>query len=106
MSLPSLTSEQRAEALKKAARARAKRAEVKAALKAGSISLSAVLEQAQEDETLAKMRVIALIESLPGIGKVRAALVMEHIGIAKSRRLRGLGAKQTQALIARFDPLA
>ena len=37
------------------------------------------------------MKVSALLEALPGVGKVRAAQIMEKIGISESRRVRGLG---------------
>jgi ribosomal protein S13 len=46
------------------------------------------------------MRVSALLESMPGVGKVRAAGIMEELGISPSRRVRGLGANQAAALRA------
>ena len=49
------------------------------------------------------MRVIALLESMPGVGKVKAAATMEKVGIANSRRIRGLGAKQIAALLLEFE---
>jgi ribosomal protein S13 len=45
------------------------------------------------------MRVSELIEAVPGIGPVRAAAIMAEIGIAASRRLRGLGIHQSRSLI-------
>ena len=50
------------------------------------------------------MRVSALLESLPGVGRVRAAAIIDELGISPTRRVRGLGANQAAALIARFDP--
>ena len=41
-------------------------------------------------------------ESLPGVGKVRAKQIMERLGIAESRRVRGLGANQRAALEQEF----
>ena len=49
-----------------------------------------------------KMKVSAMLEALPGVGKVRAQKVMEELNISTSRRLRGLGDKQKQALKERF----
>jgi transposase len=95
MALPVLTPEQRAQALAKAAVARKERAEIKGRLKKGELSL--------EIESIGKMKVIALIESLPGVGKVRAKSVMEKIGIAESRRIRGLGVHQIRELTAHFN---
>ena len=102
MALPPLTPEQRAAALEKAAAARRARAEVKNRLKYSQGSLSEVLEQAQHDEVIGKLKVSALLESLPGIGKIKARAIMAEIGISESRRLRGLGPHQAKALVERF----
>ncbi len=102
MALPTLTPEQRAAALEKAAKARKDRAEVKHNLKDGALTLPAVLSRGQTDDTVGKMKVLALLESLPGVGKVRARQIMERLGIAESRRVRGLGANQRAALEAEF----
>jgi ribosomal protein S13 len=48
------------------------------------------------------MRVSALLESMPGVGKVRARQIMGRIGISDSRRVRGLGANQIAALEREF----
>ena len=102
MALPPLTPDQRAAALEKAAQARKDRAEIKTNLKRGIVTLTDVLNQGQTDDTVGKMKVSALLESLPGVGKVRAQQIMERLGIAESRRIRGLGAKQRAALEAEF----
>lgn len=102
MALPPLTPEQRAAALEKAAQARKERAEVKNNLKRGTIKLPAVLKQGQADDTIGKMKVSALLESIPGVGKVKARQIMERLGIAESRRVRGLGANQRAALENEF----
>ncbi|MDE0578628.1 MAG: integration host factor [Acidimicrobiia bacterium] len=98
---PQLTAEQRQAALAKAGEVRRKRAEVKAMLKMRSISLSDLLEQAETDEVVAGTKVLAVLESLPGMGKVRARRMMDEIGIADSRRIRGLGDQQRASLLAR-----
>ena len=87
MALPQLTEEQRAAALQKAAEARKVRAELKERLKRGGTTMSEVLKQADTDEVLGKMKVSALLEAMPGYGKVKAAQVMEKLEIAPSRRL-------------------
>ncbi|MFN8015169.1 MAG: integration host factor, actinobacterial type [Acidimicrobiia bacterium] len=99
---PQLTPEQRAAALEKAAHARKVRAEVKERLKMGVLSLPNLFNEADADPILAKLKVIAVIESLPGVGKVKAKRLMEELEIAESRRLGGLGAKQKAALLAKF----
>lgn len=99
---PVLSPEQRAAALEKAAAARRARAELKERLKLGSISLAEVLKQGQEDDLVGKTKVLAVLESLPGVGKVKARRTMEEIGIAETRRVRGLGVQQREALLAAF----
>jgi hypothetical protein len=103
VALPQLTEEQRAAALEKAAAARRVRAELKERLKRGGTNLTDVLKAAESDEILGKMKVSALLEALPGVGKVRAAQIMERLEIATSRRLRGLGDRQRKALLAEFS---
>ncbi|MBC3761986.1 integration host factor, actinobacterial type [Quadrisphaera oryzae] len=102
MPLPNLTPEQRAAALEKAAAARRERAEVKNRLKHSQGDLGDVIREGQENDVVGKMKVSALLEALPGVGKVRAQKVMEEIGISETRRVRGLGANQISALIDRF----
>ncbi|MEP7025892.1 MAG: integration host factor, actinobacterial type [Actinomycetota bacterium] len=103
MALPPLTPEQRAAALEKAAKARKERAEVKNRLKKGSTTLPEVLKEGQMDDVVGKMKVSALLEAMPGVGKVRAKQMMERLGIAESRRVRGLGANQRTALEHEFS---
>jgi hypothetical protein len=100
--LPPLTPEQRAAALQKAAVARRERAAVKNRLKHSGASLVEVLKEGQTNEVIGKMKVSAVLESMPGMGKVRARKLMGEIGIAESRRVRGLGANQLAALERAF----
>ncbi len=102
MALPSLSPEQRAAALEKAAAARKARAAVKDKLKHGGLSLQEVLDSAEQDDVIGKMKVSAVLESLPGVGKVRAKRLMEELGISESRRVRGLGTNQLAALEREF----
>jgi hypothetical protein len=102
MPLPTLTEEQRKQALEKAAEARRKRAELKGQLKSGKLTLKDVLGR-DGDDTVGKMKVSNVLESLPGVGKVRARKLMEKLDISASRRVRGLGAKQRDALLDEFS---
>lgn len=99
---PSLSPEQREAARQKAAIARRVRAEAKDRLKMGLLTFDELLEEADKDETLAKMKVLAALESLPRLGKVKARRTMDEVGIAESRRLRGLGPSQRRQLLERF----
>ncbi len=102
MALPQLTPEQRAQALEKAAAARRERAAVKNRLKHSQGSLKNVIDEGKDNETIGKMKVSALLESMPGVGRVRARQIMEEVGISESRRVRGLGSNQITALLDRF----
>jgi ribosomal protein S13 len=68
----------------------------------GSLTLPELLEQAREDEMVAGIKVLAVLESLPGVGKVKARRTMQEVGIADTRRVRGLGDQQRKALLAAF----
>lgn len=102
MPLPTLTEEQRKQALEKAAEARKARAELKQKLKAGTLTLPQVLAS-NGDDTVGKMKISAVLEALPGVGKVRAKKIMEKLDISTSRRVRGLGDKQKAALLEEFN---
>jgi hypothetical protein len=99
---PSLSPDQRQAALDKAAAARRVRAELKEKLKMGSLTLKELLDQSAGDEVVAKMKVVAVLESLPGLGKVKARRLMEEIGISETRRIQGLGDQQRKKLLERL----
>lgn len=103
MPLPELDPKQRREALEKAAEVRRIRAQLKQMLKSREVSLREVLERAETAEPLAKMKVAEVLEALPNIGKIRARRIMEQLDIAPTRRLRGLGPKQREALLDAFE---
>lgn len=106
MALPPLTAEQRAAALDKAAAARRSRAELKVRLKRSGASLRDVLESGETDEAIGKMKVLAVLEAMPGVGKIKAARLMDKLEISPSRRVRGLGVKQREALEREFEERA
>jgi hypothetical protein len=99
---PQLTDEARRAALVKAGEVRRERAELKNQLKLGAIGLPDLLARADDDDVVGKMKVLAVLESLPGVGKVKARRTMETVGIAETRRMRGLGDQQRSALLAAF----
>ncbi len=103
MALPQLTPEQRTEALAKAAVARRERAAVKNRLKYAQGVLSEVIADGKHNDIVGKMKVSALLESMPGVGRVRARQIMDEVGISETRRVRGLGNNQIAALIERFE---
>ena len=103
MALPQMTPEQRADALAKSAVARRERAAVKNRLKYAQGKLSEVIAEGKNNDIVGKMKVSALLESMPGVGRVRARQIMDEVGISETRRVRGLGNNQIAALIERFE---
>lgn len=101
MAIPKLSAEDRAKALAKAQQIRSQRMEVRKELKSGELKLEKVLADA-DNEIYAKMRVKYLLESLPQVGKIRAAKIMEEVGIDDARRVQGLGSRQKAALLERL----
>ena len=99
---PQLTAEQRQQALLKAADSRKRRAEVKSKMKNGEVSIDDILLLAKNEDAIAKMRVKELLESLSGVGKVRAQSLMERLKISPSRRIQGLGRLQIKQLREEF----
>jgi len=102
---PQLTPEERSRALAKAKESRQVRAAVKVRVKTGELSIAAVIEMAKDDQAVAKMRVLELVESMSGVGKIRAKSILERLDISLTRRIQGLGRHQLQALEAEFTPL-
>jgi len=98
MALPNLTDEQRKEYLAKAAAARRARADLRKELKDGKVSFAEVMNRV-DDPIVARMKVVTLLESLPGYGKARAQAVLEEVGIAETRKVQGLGTRQRTELM-------
>jgi hypothetical protein len=102
---PQLSDEQRAAALEKAAAARRARAELKERLKMGAVTLPELFDQAAGNDTIGKMKVLAVLESLPGLGKVKARRLLEECEISETRRIQGLGRNQRDKLLEKLrDP--
>ena len=101
MAIPQLSEEDRKAALEKAKAARIKRAEIREELKSGKLTIAQVIDM-KDDPIVGRMKVSTLIETLPGYGKAKSEKIMDELQIASSRRLRGLGERQRQALLKRL----
>lgn len=106
MTIPPLSEEQLQEARRAATAARRRRAEVKAELREGRLTLAEVIELAGTDDVVAHTKVVDVLKSLPRVGEKRAAEVMERLEIATNRRLRGLGPHQIAGLQNEFPGAA
>lgn len=94
---PHLTLEQRRAALAKAAESRKVRAEFKAEVKSGQRHW---LDAFTSDiDAIKKMRLKELLQSLPGVGEIRAITLLDRAGISHSRRIQGIGKSQYETLL-------
>lgn len=101
---PTETPEQRAEGLANALADRRARAAVKDQVKAGTLTVSAVLAQAATDKKITgRIKVIDLLEAVEGVGPVKAQAALDDAGINAGDRLDQLGAKQVAALEALYS---
>ena len=100
---PTLTPQERAAALAKASIARKRRAEIKAQIKSGYLDIQSVYQLSQSDEAVSKMRVAEMLESVTGVGKIRALAIMDRLNISPTRRIKGLGTHQLKNLLAEFS---
>jgi len=100
---PKLTPAERANALAKAKASRQERSEVKSRIKSGELSISEVISLAEGNEVIAKMRVLEMVESKSGVGKIRGKALLEKLEISSTRRIQGLGRYQRAALLKEFE---
>lgn len=99
--MPALTTEQRLGALAKGAEYRKRRSQAKNDFAEGKIGYTAIFES--EDEAIQRMKVTELIGCVRGVGETKTKRLMATLGIAESRRVKGLGASQKQKLGEWFD---
>jgi hypothetical protein len=99
MSVPPRSADERAAALATALAARRERALLRARLRDGSLTATAVLAELPVPAPWASVRVSWLLEAVPGIGPARCEVLMDRAGIAATRRLRGVGIHQRAALL-------
>jgi Repeat of unknown function (DUF5648) len=67
-----------------------------------TMSLAEVFEESRTNPVVGQMRVSTLLESLPGIGRVRAQQLMERLGVTARSVVGGLNANQRAALEREF----
>ncbi len=102
---PTLTPEERSAALEKAKLSRKRRSQIKEQVKSGELTISQVLDIAKSDDVVAKMRVLELLESKAGVGKIRGAGLLDKLKISRTRRIQGLGRLQIEEILKEFPSL-
>ena len=97
MPLPTMTPEQRANALAKATEARSARGALLAQVKSGELTAKQVFER--DDDIAKKTRVIQVLRALPGYGAAKVTALMATCEVDEKRRVGGLTSGQRTRLI-------
>jgi hypothetical protein len=99
VTVPPLDDDARRRALLGAAEARRVRADWKLRLARGESGLAELMDAAACDPAVGKMKVVDALGALPGIGPRGVERILDACAIAPSRRLKGLGVRQREALL-------
>jgi guanylate kinase len=97
---PKLSRRNRRKAGESAVKARQERAKVKEMLTKGEIFFFDLFED--ERKSVKRMRLMDLLTAVPGVGKIRAELIISRVGISPSRRVGGVGKRQLNQLRQEF----
>ena len=97
---PRLSRRSRRKAGESAVKARQERAKVKELITNGELFFFDLFED--ERKSVKRMKLMDLLQSVPGIGKVRAEIVMGKAQISPSRRIGGVGKRQLEILRQEF----
>jgi len=100
MQPPKLSNRFRRKAGQKAVAARQERAKTKELIATGQIFFFDLFSD--ERESISRMRLIDLLQSVPGVGKIRAEQILERTKISPSRRIGGVGPRQIELLREEF----
>jgi guanylate kinase len=97
---PRLSTRARRRAGEKAVLARQDRAKVKEQVASGELFFFDLFKD--ERKSIARMKLMDLLQSVPGIGQARAQLIFERTNISPSRRIGGVGHRQIELLRQEF----
>jgi len=102
MALPTMTPEQRENALAKAAEARKARSALLAQVKSGEMNVGQVFDRA--DDVTKKTRVMQVLRAMPGYGPAKVTALMAESGVDEKRRVGGLTVAQRTKLLEATAP--
>lgn len=97
---PRLSRRSRRKAGMKAVAARQERAKVKEQIATGNLFFFDLFTD--ERKSITRMKLIDLLQAVPGIGQVRAEIIFDRTGISPSRRIGGVGKRQLELLRQEF----
>jgi len=97
---PKLSRRSRRKAGQRAVAARQERAKVKELITKGEIFFFDLFTD--DRKSITRMKLIDLLQSVPGVGRSRAEIILERTGISPSRRIGGVGHRQLELLRQEF----
>jgi guanylate kinase len=97
---PKLSRRSRRKAGQRAVAARQERAKVKEQITKGELFFFDLF--VDDRKSIARMKLVDLLQSVPGIGQSRAEIILERTGISPSRRIGGVGHRQLELLRQEF----
>lgn len=104
MTFTNLSDEARNKGLKKARLVRKKQSEIKEQLKKGKTNMNKLFKDHELFENyIAGMKVLNIVSSLPGNGKMHAARVLEELNISPHKKMGGLGKNQKENFYKYFN---
>jgi guanylate kinase len=103
MSLNNLSEGDRKKGLEKARLVRKKRAGIKSMLKEEKIDINKLFKDNELfEEYISNMKVLDLVSSLPGNGRVNALKILKALKISPNKRVGGLGKNQRRSFYQYF----
>ena len=90
--------------LEKARVVRKRRSEIKDQLKQGKTTIRKLFKDKKlYEEYISGMKVLAVVSSLPGNGKMSAIKVLEELHISPNKKMGGLGKNQKASFFKYFN---
>ena len=104
MTLARLSDDARKKGLEKARVVRKKRSQIKEELKQGKTTINKLfMDEKLFNEYVSGMKVLAIVSSLPGNGKMNAVRVLEELHISPNKKIGGLGKNQKVSFFKYFN---
>lgn len=94
-------SNERGAAFELAGRIRRTREFLVESLRAGAVDLRKVLES--EDPLIRTIKVVTVVENLPGLGKVKARRILDEVGVSANLKIEHLDSDQRSDLLERIE---
>ena len=90
-------------ALAKAAELRRVRADIVDAVADGTVALTGVFQRSADRPMVAGIKILTVLEVVPGVGKVRARRLLEAAGIDEAERIEQLDEDRRRGLLQELE---